>query len=315
MLGELGRGRGDPRVGQTRVVHGAAFVETPLVGLFEALGRWAGVPGHTEVERAGGTSLAIQRVDAGTVRVLVGPPALLSGLAPGGGLEDVAVSGPPGEVQAWSGRRVDFRVDRPEGVEACRRLLTLGVPPEEGRGGRLATVRRVTGAWSFDRARGTGREESVFTTYDADGREDFVHTALLGEVSLRTRGRVEDATSHVYEATLTSLAPWALEPLRQLHPRSAAHGDTVVLVLTAEEAERLRQGARDWVWEVASPDVAGGRQAPEWLEAMARMETAEEAMAVLLTPSHGAALQVAERLVMLGLFIGEAEVSDASGWA
>jgi len=297
-------------------LHGEEWVGRGGLPLFANLGRWLGVPGEDDLERARGTSLLLRRVDVGTVRVLLGPRGLLSRLERD--VEPGPAPASPGEVDQWSGWQVDLDVDTPEGRDAWQRLLTLGLPPAEGPGVRVATVRRVTGAWgpfTPDMASAAGLEESVFTRYDAEGREDFVHTALLGDVMLRTRGRVGDCASHVYEATLTGLSTWTVALLRQLHPRSAAHGDTVVLVFTADEAERLHQGARDWVRDAAAPREPDARGMPGWVVELARRDMAEEAMALLLTPSDGAARQVVERLVALCLFLGEVEPAPSTRWA
>ncbi|MCE9672011.1 hypothetical protein LY474_29815 [Myxococcus stipitatus] len=310
MQGELGRGPGALSVGESMTLHGEECVDKGDLPLFANLGRWLGVPGADDLERARGTSLLLRKVDVGTVRVLMGPRGLLSRLARD--VESGQAPASPGEVQQWSGWQVDLDVHTPEGRDAWQRLFVLGLPPVEGPGVRAASVRRVMGAWvppSPDMAFAPGLEESVFTTYEAEGREDFVHTALLGDVMLRTRGRVGDCASHVYEATLMGLSTWAVELLRQLHPRSVAHGDTVVLVFTADEAERLHQGARDWVRDAEAPTEPDARGMPGRVVEMAqmerallrtsslgmpgregeltRMELAEEAMALLRTPSRG----------------------------
>lgn len=237
------------------------------------------------------TSLVFRRLDARTVRVLGGPREMLTVLedfarGEGGAAAEVLE---PGVCASWRGWRLD--------VDATEALGRASYAQLMGRGG-LQPMRVATGL------AGRGRELSVFTEDARTGREDFHYTLLLGDVVLGIRGEVDAPERHVYDVTLRGVAQLLVRALRRVHARCAAHGDTAVLVFTAEEAEQLRQGARDWC------AATGDEGCPEWVSYVADAESAEEALRGLVTSTDDAA-RIAEHLLELGAFLLESEAANA----
>lgn len=290
-------------------------------------GDWGG-PGESPVgvawasdvaARAGGLSWVSRARDARTVRVLVGPAGMLSVLEDfARGVGGAAASpGIVGDVLRWSGWQVDFDVTQWEALAAYHQFLATGMLSEavcEARGVSMATLQVAVGEARFVGAERTqtwlGREASVFTTDEKTGREAFHYTALMGNVVLRSRGEVGDTSSQLHEVTLTGVAHQLVQALRRVHPRTAAHGDTAALVFTADEAERLRQGARDWLRAAEEGHPPGEDGAPEWVRRMAGAESSEEALTCLFTSASDAA-RVAERVLELGAFLLESDAATA----
>ncbi|NTX15709.1 hypothetical protein HUA76_33575 [Myxococcus sp. CA056] len=263
---------------------------------------------------ASGTSWLLPTRDARTVRVLVGPTGMLSVLQDFARGVGGAAAGPgiAGDDLCFTGWQVDFDVTLDEGLAAYHQLLSAGALSDEvceARGVSTATVRVAVGEARFVGSESwLGREASVFTTDERTGREDFQYTALLGNLILRSRGEVGDAHSHVHEVTLTGVAHQLVQALRRVHPRTATHDDTAVLVFTADEAERLRQGARDWMLAAEEGHPAGEDGTPEWVRGLASAESAEEAITRLCTSASDAA-RVAERVLELGALLLESEAA------
>ncbi|WP_143097030.1 hypothetical protein [Myxococcus fulvus] len=235
-----------------------------------------------------------RRLDARTVRVLGGPREMLTVLEDFARGEGGAAAGvlEPGVCASWRGWRLDVDATQVMGRASYEQLM--------GQGG-LQPMRVATGL------SGRGRELSVFTEDARTGREDFRYTLLLGDVVLGIRGEVDLPERHVYDVTLRGVAHLLVRALRRVHARCAAHGDTAVLVFTAQEAEQLRQGARDWC------AATGDEGCPEWVLRVADAESAEEALRGLITSTDDAA-RIAERLLELGAFLLESEAAMSRDW-